>query len=106
MDILTGIQNTGLDTANLPPPQDKNARDHGGQLPEDDKFDTRPDKDPMDVVIADFLKRLEAREQELYAGLFGALSHLPVPGKVDPKGLSVRGPRSDGGRYVQVAAHG
>ena len=43
----------------------------------------------MDAAIADFLKRFEAQQQELYAGLHGALSHLPVPGKVDPKGLSV-----------------
>ena len=50
---------------------------------------TRPDKDATDAAIADFFKRLEAQEQEFYAGLHGALSHLPVPGKVDPKGLSV-----------------
>ena len=43
----------------------------------------------MDAAIADFLKCLEAEEQELYAGLHGALSHLPVPGKVDLKELSV-----------------
>ena len=43
----------------------------------------------MDAAIADFLKRLEAQEQDLYAWLHGALSHLPVPGKVGPKGLSV-----------------
>ena len=43
----------------------------------------------MDAAISDFLKRLEAQEQEIYAGLHGALSHLPIPGKVDPKGLSV-----------------
>ena len=58
----------------------------------------------LDAAIASFLKHLEAQEQELYAGLHGALSHLPVPGKVDSKGLSVHRPRSDGGRYV--AAHG
>ena len=33
-----------------------------------------------------FFKRLEAQEQEFYVGLHGALL---VPGKVDPKGLSV-----------------
>ena len=49
----------------------------------------RPDKDAMDAAIADFLKRLEAEEQELYAGLQSALSRLPVPGKVEPKALSV-----------------
>ena len=43
----------------------------------------------MDAAIADFFKLLEAQEQELYTSLHGALSHLPVPGKVDPKGLSV-----------------
>ena len=42
----------------------------------------------MDTAIADFFKRLDAQEQDLYARLHGALSHLPVPGK-DPKGLSV-----------------
>ena len=43
----------------------------------------------MDAAIADFFKRLEAQEQDLYAWLHRALSHLPVPGKVDPKGHSV-----------------
>ena len=43
----------------------------------------------MDAAIADFFKRLEAQEQDLYAWLHRALSHLPVPGKVDPNGLSV-----------------
>ena len=43
----------------------------------------------MDAAIADFFKRLEAEEQELYAGLQIALSSLPVPGKVEPKVLSV-----------------
>ena len=43
----------------------------------------RPDKDAMDADIADFLKLLEAEEQELYAGLQSALSRLPVPGKVE-----------------------
>ena len=58
----------------------------------------------MVAAIADFFERLEAQEQDLYAGLHGALSHLPVPGKVDPKGLSDSFcPHSDGGRYV--AAH-
>ena len=45
----------------------------------------RPDKDVMDAAIADFLKLLEAEEQELYAGLQSALSRLPVPGKVEPQ---------------------
>ena len=41
----------------------------------------------MDAAIADFLKRLEAQEQDLYAGLHRAVSRLPVRDKVDPKGL-------------------
>ena len=40
----------------------------------------------MDAAIADFLKRLEAQEQDHYAWLHRAVSCLPVPGKVDPKG--------------------
>ena len=52
-------------------------------------MDTRPDKDVMDAAITNFLKCLEAQEQELYAGLHGALIHQPVLGKVDLKGLSV-----------------
>ena len=39
----------------------------------------------MDAAIADFFKRLEAQELELYASLITPA----VPGKVDLKGLSV-----------------
>ena len=46
-------------------------------------------KDAMDAAITNFLKRPEDQEQELYAGLHGALLHLPVLGKVDLKGLFV-----------------
>ena len=44
----------------------------------------------MDAAIADFSKRLGAQEQELYAGLHRALSHLPVPGKVEWEGAHSR----------------
>ena len=44
----------------------------------------------MDAAIADFLRRFEAQEKELYAGLQSAVSRLPVPTKVDPKAVSVR----------------
>ena len=88
---MAGFLNTGRDTADPPPPQDNDAGDHGELIPEfeDDGLDTRPDKDAMDAAIADFLRRLKAQEKELYAGLHGALSHRPVSGKVDLKGLSV-----------------
>ena len=57
----------------------------------------------MDTAIADFLKHLEAQEQEHLAGLDKALPHLPAPGKVDQKGLSVHAACRHGGKYV--AAH-
>ena len=60
--------------------------DYEELVPEDNELDTRPD---IDAAIADFLKHLQPQEQELYAGPDGALYHLPVPGKVDPKGLSI-----------------
>ena len=88
MDILAGFRNTGRDTTDLPPPQDNDVGDHGEQEPEDDELDTRPDT--MDAAIADFSKRLGAQEQELYAGLHRALSHLPVPGKVEWEGAHSR----------------
>ena len=80
MNILAGFQNTWRDTTDLPPPQDKNADDYGEQLPEDVVLDTRPDKDAIDVAIADFLKHLEAQEGALCRATW-SLSHLPVPGR-------------------------
>ncbi len=62
----------------------------GEPVPEDQEFDCRPDQADMDAAIADFLKHLEAQEQNLYAGLHSILSRLPVPGKEDPKAHSVQ----------------
>ena len=43
----------------------------------------------MDQAITDFLKRFEKEERDGYHGLHATLSRLPMPGKVDQRGLSV-----------------
>ena len=55
----------------------------------DSKVYEIPDKEAMDQAIADFLKRFEKEERSGYCGLHTILSRLPIPGKVDQRGLSV-----------------
>jgi hypothetical protein len=89
MISLPGFRTTWRDTPETPPEPDDDQGDHGEPVPEDEEFDSRPDQADMDAAIADFFKRLEAQERDLYAGLHGALSRLPVPGKEDLKAHSV-----------------
>ena len=39
----------------------------------------RPDQEAINAAMADFLKRLEAKEKRNYSGLDEVLSYLPVP---------------------------
>ena len=74
-----------------PPLQDDHDGDYGKvpgeQVPAVDEFDMRRDKDAMDAAIADFFEAVGGLAAG--AGLQSALSRLPVPGRVEPKALSV-----------------
>ena len=48
-----------------------------------------PDKEAMEQSITDFLERFAKEERGSYRGLHTNLSLLPMPGKVDQRGLSV-----------------
>ena len=75
--------------------------DHGEQLPEDYVFDTRPDRDAMDVAIANFFKPRGSG-----TGTSRRATRSPFTPARSRKGGpgGTFCPRRDGGRYV--AAHG
>ena len=95
MDILyiTGFRSRRRDIEEpaAPAPSDQ-AHDDGADHspdPHDEEFHVRPDEEAMDAAIADFLRRSEDEEQRGYPALDRMLSRLPIPGKVDQRGLSV-----------------
>ena len=61
---------------------------HVQPMPEDGKFDSRPDQAALKAAIADFLKHLEVQEKLGYRDLDTVLSRLQVQRKVDQTGVS------------------
>lgn len=88
--LFAGFRSRRRDVEDPPPslPVASDSEDHN---PDSHDFELHeiPNKEAMDQAIADFLKRFEKEELGGYRGLHATLSRLPMPGKVDRRGLSV-----------------
>jgi hypothetical protein len=92
MIIIAGFRSRRRDVENppasIPQASAGDSEDHSPDY-HDRELHEIPDKEAMDQAIADFLMLFEKEERGGYRGLHATLSRLPMPGKVDQRGLSV-----------------